>query len=84
MRKLVLHANRNGFFYVLDRTTGEYLRATELIDNSTGLVASTLRAGRFWCPAKTRRRGQLGLPERQGRHQLDGQIVSIPAPACST
>ena len=31
-RKLVLHANRNGFFYVLDRTTGEFLRATKLID----------------------------------------------------
>jgi alcohol dehydrogenase (cytochrome c) len=24
-RKLLLHANRNGFFYVLDRTTGEFL-----------------------------------------------------------
>lgn len=24
-RKLMLHANRNGFFYVLDRTTGEFL-----------------------------------------------------------
>ena len=31
-RKLVLHANRNGFFYVLDRVTGEYLRATKLVD----------------------------------------------------
>jgi alcohol dehydrogenase (cytochrome c) len=35
MRKLVLHANRNGFFYVLDRTTGEFLRATKLIDKVT-------------------------------------------------
>jgi len=35
MRKVVLHANRNGFFYVLDRTTGEFLRATKLIDNVT-------------------------------------------------
>ena len=32
-RKVVLHANRNGFFYVLDRETGEYLRATKLIDS---------------------------------------------------
>ena len=32
MRKLVLHANRNGFFYVLDRTTGEYLNATRLVE----------------------------------------------------
>jgi alcohol dehydrogenase (cytochrome c) len=34
-RKLVLHANRNGFFYVLDRTTGQFLRATQLIDKVT-------------------------------------------------
>lgn len=27
-RKLLLHANRNGFFYVLDRLTGEFLRGT--------------------------------------------------------
>ncbi len=33
MRKVVLHANRNGFFYVLDRQTGEFLRATKLIDS---------------------------------------------------
>lgn len=32
MRKLVLHANRNGFLYVLDRVTGEYLNATPLVD----------------------------------------------------
>lgn len=31
-RKLLLHANRNGFFYVLDRLTGEFLRATRLVD----------------------------------------------------
>jgi alcohol dehydrogenase (cytochrome c) len=34
-RKVVLHANRNGFFYMLDRTTGEFLRATQLIDKVT-------------------------------------------------
>lgn len=28
-RKLMLWANRNGFYYVLDRVTGEFLRATE-------------------------------------------------------
>jgi alcohol dehydrogenase (cytochrome c) len=31
-RKLLLHANRNGFFYVLDRLTGEFLQATRLVD----------------------------------------------------
>lgn len=31
-RKLLLHPNRNGFFYVLDRTNGEFLRAFSYID----------------------------------------------------
>ncbi len=31
MRKLLLHADRNGFFYVLDRATGEFLQATPFV-----------------------------------------------------
>jgi alcohol dehydrogenase (cytochrome c) len=31
MRKLMLWANRNGFFYVLDRATGEFLRGTPFV-----------------------------------------------------
>jgi len=27
-----MHANRNGYFYVLDRTTGEFLRATPFVE----------------------------------------------------
>ena len=34
-RKLLLHANRNGFFYVLDRTNGKLLRATPLVKKLT-------------------------------------------------
>lgn len=30
-RKLLLHANRNGYFYVLDRTNGQFLRATPFV-----------------------------------------------------
>jgi len=30
-RKLLLHANRNGFFYLLDRTNGQFLRATPFV-----------------------------------------------------
>ena len=35
MRKLLLQANRNGFFYVLDRTNGKLLRATPLVRKLT-------------------------------------------------
>jgi PQQ-dependent dehydrogenase (methanol/ethanol family) len=34
-RKLLLHANRNGFFYVLDRNNGEFLRATPFVEKLT-------------------------------------------------
>ncbi len=34
-RKLLLQANRNGFFYVLDRTSGEYLLGTPFVKRLT-------------------------------------------------
>jgi alcohol dehydrogenase (cytochrome c) len=33
MRKLLVQADRNGFYYVLDRTTGQFLHATQLATN---------------------------------------------------
>lgn len=32
-RKVIFHANRNGFLYVLDRQTGKYLRSSKLIED---------------------------------------------------
>jgi len=32
-RKLLLHADRNGFFYLLDRTNGKFLRGNSFIDD---------------------------------------------------
>ena len=34
-RKLLLHANRNGYFYVLDRTTGKLLQASPMVKHLT-------------------------------------------------
>ena len=42
-RKLLVQANRNGFFYVLDRTTGQFLSGARLVKNvtwATGLDAN--------------------------------------------
>ncbi len=63
-RKLLLHANRNGFFYVLDRTNGKLLQATRFVDDLTwakGIAADgrpillpaneTTRGGVKTCPA---------------------------------
>jgi alcohol dehydrogenase (cytochrome c) len=32
MRRLLVQANRNGFFYILDRTNGRFLKATPCVD----------------------------------------------------
>jgi alcohol dehydrogenase (cytochrome c) len=43
VRRLLLQANRNGFFYVLDRTNGKFLRATPFVEKlnwATGIDAS--------------------------------------------
>lgn len=42
-RRLLLQANRNGFFYALDRTNGKFLRATSFVEKlnwATGVDAS--------------------------------------------
>ena len=44
-RKLLLQANRNGYFYVLDRVTGEYLSGTQYVKNITWASGLT-REGR--------------------------------------
>ena len=44
-RKLLLHADRNGIFYVLDRTNGEFLSATPFV-YVNWTTASTRTAGR--------------------------------------
>ena len=44
-RKLLLHADRNGFYYVLDRETGEFLLGKPFINElnwATGLNAAAV------------------------------------------
>ena len=67
-RKLIAQANRNGFYYVLDRATGEYLASSRSTRSRRGPMASTRRAGRFarrasrraskarWCSRTSRAR----------------------------
>ena len=63
-RKLLLQANRNGYFYVLDRVTGEYLSGTQYVKTitwSSGLTPAgrpivvpnmePTREGRRVCPS---------------------------------
>jgi PQQ-dependent dehydrogenase, methanol/ethanol family len=58
IRHLILQANRNGFFYVLDRSNGKFLRATPFVQKlnwATGVDASgrPIRTGRIPTPEGT-------------------------------
>jgi alcohol dehydrogenase (cytochrome c) len=62
VQHLLLQANRNGFFYVLDRTNGKFLRATPFLEKlnwATGIDASgrpvlsgrvPIKDGTYICP----------------------------------
>lgn len=45
-RQVILNANRNGFFYVIDRATGELLRANQFIDNQNWAKGLDPKTGR--------------------------------------
>jgi PQQ-dependent dehydrogenase (methanol/ethanol family) len=67
-RKLLLHANRNGFLYVLDRTTGVPLMASKMVDTlnwASGIDAKTWRPELL--PAnETTLQGTVGCPAVRG------------------
>ena len=65
-RKLMLWANRNGYFYVLDRVTGEFLSGTPFVkvNWASGLDAK----GRPVADAAAA--GLADLSRQPGRHQL--------------
>ena len=70
-RKLLLQANRNGYFYVLDRVTGEYLSGTPYVKNITWASGLTKEGRPIVVPnmEPTPRRA-AGLPVARGRVEL--------------
>ena len=70
-RKLLLHANRNGFFYVLDRTNGALLLGEAVREEADlGQRDRRRRPARARSGPGADARGQHGLPGGRGRHQL--------------
>jgi quinohemoprotein ethanol dehydrogenase len=45
-RKVIMQANKNGFFYVLDRETGEFLSGTPFVDGITWAAGLHPKTGR--------------------------------------
>ena len=74
--KLLLHANRNGFFYVLDRTTGALLLAKPFVKKLTWAreIGADGRPVLNPGPGADRRR-QHGLSGGGRRHQLVLDVV---------
>jgi alcohol dehydrogenase (cytochrome c) len=66
LRKVLLWANRNGFFYVLDRTTGKFLLGTAFVKQNWN--AGFDQDGRpIMTPnSKSSEEGTLILPDNQG------------------
>ena len=72
-RKVVMVANRNGFFYVLDRRTGELILGKPFTDTTWAR-----EIGKDGRPDHPQRR-QQGMPARHvGRHELQSADVTIP------
>ena len=44
--KAIAQANRNGYFYLLDRTNGKFLRATPYMEQVNWATIDPSRAGR--------------------------------------
>ena len=75
-RKLLLHANRNGFYYVLDRATGEFLRATPFVDKLTWAKGIDAKGRPIEVPdTDPTPGGNRVCPSRAGRLQLDVAVV---------
>ena len=71
-RKLLLHANRNGFLYVLDRTTGKPLLAAKMVNKlnwASGIKRGDLDAATA-SGQRNHRAGNGDLSRGARRHQL--------------
>ena len=85
MRKLVMTAARNGYFFVLDRVTGEHL-LTSKYGSTTNWVKAIDEKGR---PRRNPEkdaidRRRAGVPVRRRHGQLGAAGLQSQAPACST
>jgi len=69
LRKVLLQANKNGFFYVLDRLTGEFLSATPFVSGITWASGVDPKSGRpIEFPAVGDANPKLLSPESTGAH----------------
>jgi quinohemoprotein ethanol dehydrogenase len=85
-RKLLLQANKNGFFYVLDRTTGEFLSAAPFVDGITWASGIDSKGRPIELPNVADANPKIISPEPNGAHNWNPMafhpgtgLVYIPA-----
>ena len=75
-RKLLLHPNKGGYMYVVDRTNGEFLTAWAFSDFDQLDDGSRRERGPSEPPRAGLGYGDAHLPERRGGAQLESSFVS--------
>jgi alcohol dehydrogenase (cytochrome c) len=72
-RKVIMQANRNGYFYVIDRATGELLRADAFVDRITWAEGIDMKTGRPIVSKATLRNLQVGVQAEVWPSALGGK-----------
>ena len=74
-RKVLLHAPKNGFFYVIDRADGRLLSAEKFAKVTWAERVDLATAGPSWRPTRSTSRGGAALPQLRGRAQLVPDVL---------
>ncbi len=71
-RKIVAHFGRNGFFYVLDRTNGQFINAAQYVKDLTWTAGIDPKTGKpvEYDPSKDLQTYAIGAPSREQQGQL--------------
>ena len=83
-RKVLAHANRNGYFYVLDRITGELLRAKAFVEKLTWSSGIGGDGRPVLIPASGPRRRETSSVRALPAQRIGWRRPITPEPACST
>ncbi len=84
-RKLVVQANRNAFFYVLDRETGEFLMGKPFARQTWAKGLDDKGRPRYLLPnVEPTPEGTPRLSRPRGRQPTGWRLPTTPQPGCST
>jgi alcohol dehydrogenase (cytochrome c) len=72
-RKVLMHADRNGYFYVIDRTNGQLLRANPFVKKITWADGIDMKTGRPIDSAATKKMRTTGEAVELWPHLLGGK-----------